>query len=131
MLGLVADLSSLEELEDFRSGVLPGIRGLVPCEVATYNEVDFPSASMIAMEDPVGFLAEDDVEAFVRLGRQNPLIARYERTRDGRPYKWSELITRRELHRTELYREVFAGMGVEYQMAFALPSPPGLIIGFA
>ena len=131
MLGLVSDLASLEHPDEFRTAVLPGVRDLVPCEIATYNEVDFQEARMFAAVDPPGSLIPEAPEIFVRLGEQNPLITRFQRTRDGRPYKWSDIITRRELHRTELYREAYLPMGVEYQMAIGLPSPPELVIGIA
>src|SRR3990170_8985817 len=98
MLGFVATLSSLERPDDFRAGILPGLRQLVPCEVASYNEVDFPAESMIALADPVDSIPPGAPESFVRFGQQNPLVAHYQRTRDGRPYKWSDMITRRQLH---------------------------------
>jgi DNA-binding CsgD family transcriptional regulator len=131
MLGFVGDLASLETPPEFRAGVLPGLRDLVPCEIATYNQIDFEAESMLTAEDPAGVVFDGAVETFVRLGHQNPLVERYQRTRDGRPYKWSDLITRRQLHRTELYEATYARMSVEYQMAFCLPAPPELIIAFA
>jgi DNA-binding CsgD family transcriptional regulator len=131
MLGFVGDLAALETPAEFRAGVLPGLRELVPCEIASYNEIDFEAETMRTAEDPEGAIVEGSVEAFVRLGHQNPLVARYQRTRDGRPYKWSDLVTRRELHRTELYSQTYALMGVEYQIAFCLPAPAELIIAFA
>jgi DNA-binding CsgD family transcriptional regulator len=129
MLGFIAGLAALEGPDDFRAGVLPGIRDLVPSEIASYNEVDFDAGSIIAHAEPAELVTEDAPEVLVRLGHQNPLVSRYQRTRDGRPYKWSDFITRRELHRTDLYREAYAPMGVEYQMAFCLPAPPEMIIG--
>ena len=129
MLGFVGELASLEEPDDFRAGVLPGLRELVPCEIAAYNEIHFESNSLVALTDPVDVIPQGGVEAFIRLGQQNPLIQRYERTRDGRPYKWSDMITRRELHTSELYRLLYAPIGVEYQMAMVLPSPAEEIIG--
>jgi DNA-binding CsgD family transcriptional regulator len=131
ILGYIGDLTSLDHPDDFRAGVLPGLRELVPCEIATYNEVEFDAGRMIAFDDPPDSMIPGAPELFVRLGHQNPLIPRYQRTRDGRPYKWSDLITRRELHATDLYREAYQPMGVEFQMAFCLPAPPELIIGLA
>ena len=131
MLRVVSDLNSLERPEDFRAALLPGVRELVPCEIASYNEVDFDAEAMIAAVEPEDWLTDDTLEKFVRLGHQNPLVTRYQRTRDGRPYKWSDLITRRELHRTDLYRELYAQIEIEYQMAFCLPAPPGVVIAFA
>ena len=116
--------------EEFREGALPGMRELVPCLMVTYNEVDFPPDDDHG-RGSAGAVIEGGTETFVRLGHQNPLIPRYQRTRDGRPYKWSDLVTRRELHRTDLYLEAYGPMGVEYQMAFCLPAPPELIIGIA
>jgi DNA-binding CsgD family transcriptional regulator len=131
MLQFVSDLNSLEHPDQFRAGVLPGIRRLVSCEIASYNEIDFEAGTMVAAAEPRDWLQEGDIDNFIRLGQQNPLVVRYERTRDGRPLKWSDLITRRELHRTELYAELYSRIDIEYQMAFCLPAPPGVVIGLA
>ena len=134
MLGFIAELNALEHPDDFRAEVLPGLRALVPCDIATYNELQLEDGRMVAMqaaEDPPGAIIPEAPEIFVRFGHQNPLVALYQRTRDGRPYKWSDFITRRELHATELYRQAYEPMGVEYQMAFALPAPIQLIIAYA
>lgn len=131
MLSFVSELASLESPDEFRGGALPGLRELVPCMIATYNEVDFAAEEMIMAEDPPGAVLAGAVDTFVQLGHQNPLVPQYQRTRDGRPYKWSDLVTRRELHRTDLYREAYGPMGVEYQIAFCLPAPPELIIAIA
>lgn len=131
MLEFVGDLAELEDPEDFRAALLPGLRELVPCELASYNEVDIEIEWVVTALDPPEAMPPDGAEIFVRFGHQNPLLARYQRTRDGRPYKWSDLITRRELHRTELYSQLYGPMGVEYQIAFCLPTPPEVVIAFA
>lgn len=69
--------------------------------------------------------------AFARYGAQNPLVAYYLKTGDGRAVRFSDLVTRRELHRLELYREVYAPLGVEYQVAFTLPSSSARMLGIA
>jgi DNA-binding CsgD family transcriptional regulator len=70
-------------------------------------------------------------EAFARYGAQNPLVERYLRTRDGRAVRLSDVVTRRDLHRLDLYREVYRPLGVEYQMAFTLPSSSQRVLGVA
>lgn len=131
MLRLIADIAALDAPEQFGERVLPGIRELVPCHLATYNEVHGDTGTMTAAADPIDAMTPDAPEVFVRLAHQNPLFTRFQATRDGRPYKWSDFITRRELHRLDLYREAYAAMGAEYQMAFCLPSAPEVVIGFA
>lgn len=59
---------------------------------------------------------------------QNPLMAYYLETRDGRPNRFSDLISTEDLHRLDLYRHVYEPMGVEYQMAFTLPATPGRVL---
>lgn len=62
---------------------------------------------------------------------QNPLMARYVRTRDGRPYRFSDVISASEFHRLALHRHVYRPMGVEHQIAFILPATPGRVLAIA
>jgi DNA-binding NarL/FixJ family response regulator len=45
--------------------------------------------------------------------------------------RFSDLITLEQLHALELYTEVYAKLGVEYQMAFTLPHEKDRILGVA
>ena len=45
--------------------------------------------------------------------------------------RFSDLVTRRELHRLDLYREVYRPLGVEYQIAFTLPASPRQLLGIS
>jgi DNA-binding CsgD family transcriptional regulator len=68
---------------------------------------------------------------FARLSHQNPILAEYRRTGDGRPRRFSDLIDRASYHRLELYRECYRLMGVESQIAFTLPARPPMVLGIA
>ena len=67
--------------------------------------------------------------AFARHAGENPLVRRYAETRDGRAFRFSDVITRRELHRLEIYREVYRPLGIEYQIAFTLPGNGERVLG--
>lgn len=132
LLGYVGECYSLRDLDELRAGMLPGLRRLVPCELVSYNEADFRAQQMIAFDDPVGAMTDDAPEQFLRYGHQNPLVEYFQTAgSDGRPRKWSDFFSRRELHATDIYRVAYAPMGVEYQIAFTLPSAPELLIGLA
>lgn len=118
------------ELSEFRTGVIELARELIPCESASYNEFK-PGGDTIVIADPDDGLTEQSVEVFGRLAGENPLVAHYARTGDGQPVRFSDFISRRELHALTLYDELYAGMGIEHQIAFVLPSPPGEIVGIA
>jgi DNA-binding CsgD family transcriptional regulator len=62
---------------------------------------------------------------------QNPLMERYIRTRDGRPYRFSDVIAVSDYHRLDLYQHVYRPMGVEHQIAFILPATPGRVLAIA
>ena len=53
------------------------------------------------------------------------------RTRDGRPLRFSDIVTPEQLHQTDLYREVYARLGVEHQIAFTLPSSQRRLMAIA
>jgi DNA-binding CsgD family transcriptional regulator len=62
---------------------------------------------------------------------ENPLLQNYLRTQDGRAMRFSDVIPQRRLHASALYREVYAPMGVEHQLAFTLPAPPDRVLAIA
>ncbi len=131
LLELVGESNAHRSLRGFREGILPGLRRLVPCEISSYNEVEAERAFVLS--DPVDALDvfDDPSAVLARNSATHPLIQHYVRTRDGRAYKMSDLLTREQLHRTQTYEEIFSKLGLEHQIAFTLPSQPTVVIGLA
>ena len=125
LLELVGEAYSFEDLSEFRRGVLEILGRMVPCDSAGYNEV--APAETFAITIPQ--FDESLTVTFSKLAYENPLISRFQRTGDGRPYRISDMIDLRSFHRLALYREVYSKIGVERQVAFILPSRPSLIVG--
>jgi DNA-binding CsgD family transcriptional regulator len=130
VLHAVTQAVELRELSEFRAGAVELVRGLVPCDSASYNEVK-PGAGAIVVAEPTDWLTAENTELFGRLAGQNPLISHYTRTGDGQPVRFSDFVSRSRLHRLALYDQLYRTMGIEYQIAFVLPSPPGEVIGIA
>ena len=127
MLALVGELIGLLDLDEFSQGLLVALREIVPAEWSALNELPADLPHTISLSDPV--LPREAHEAFARYGMQNPLARHYVETLSGRATRFSDVITRRELHRLELYRHVYAPLGVEFQIAFMLPSKAERILG--
>jgi DNA-binding NarL/FixJ family response regulator len=70
-------------------------------------------------------------QTWAELGQENPLIERFARTRDSRPYRFSDVVSQDEFHALALYREFYAPLGVEYQVAFVVDVSPPLYVGIA
>ena len=127
LLELVGEAYSFEDIGEFRSGVIEVLNRVVPSDRVGYNEIspDETFAVMIPEFD------ESLIPKFTALAHENPLIERYQRTGDGRPYRISDMIDQQTFHATTLYQEFYRHLGIETQVAFCLPSRPELIVGLA
>jgi ATP/maltotriose-dependent transcriptional regulator MalT len=119
----------LLDLEELCQGMLRALREAVPAEWCALNELPADLPHTISLTEPE--VPRELHVAFARHALQNPLAAYYMRTMDGRAMRFSDLLTRRELHRLDLYREVYRPLGVEYQIAFTLPSSAHQVLGIA
>lgn len=125
-LAFVDEAHSFADLDSFRTGILPGLEKLVPCDLVGYNEVpNGEDALVITYPDPPLEVAG---EALGRLAHQHPLIA-VQANGDDRTYKISDFLSRREFHSLELYDELYRLLDAQDQIAFGLPGP--LVIGIA
>jgi DNA-binding CsgD family transcriptional regulator len=131
VLGVVEDLTTAETIDEFARLAMRGLRELIPCIDVSYNEMN-PSAGRIEwMAEPANPRMDEFAPVFSRLMRQNPLVGYFERTSDTRAMMWSDLMPFEKVERTELYQEMFRPLGIRSQMAMILPTPPGIVVGFA
>jgi DNA-binding CsgD family transcriptional regulator len=117
-------------LDEFAEILVSGLGDVIPADVRAYNEVN-PSL------ERAFFVSDLDVEANLpgataileRHMGDNPLVVYTARTRDGTARKWSDFVTQRRLHATELWNGLFRPFGVERQMVALLPAPAPLLVG--
>jgi DNA-binding CsgD family transcriptional regulator/AraC-like DNA-binding protein len=101
----------------------------VPSDFVSINEVGPVPADMYSVIRPT--VPERLHGTWAEHGHENPLIERFARTRDSRPYRFSDVVSQAELHSLALYREFYAELGVEYQIAFVVKVSPPLYVGVA
>jgi DNA-binding CsgD family transcriptional regulator len=129
VLDLVGETHDTQDRDEFRAVLLPGVRRLVDTDYCSYNEVLAGGQVLAASIEP-----EIDATAFAawdRLAAENPLLQRFMRTRDGRAYRFSDVVPHERLRRTALFQELYRPLGIAHQLAFTLPSAPDLTIGIA
>jgi DNA-binding CsgD family transcriptional regulator len=129
LLELIGDVQGLLELDEFRSELLPALRRAVPADWASLNDIGPDPETIVIVADPQP--PPELIPTFARYARQNPLVDHYARTRDGRVFRFSDFITREQLHALELYKRVYRELRVEYQIAFTLPHDRDRILGVA
>jgi DNA-binding CsgD family transcriptional regulator len=127
-LDFVLEARSFPDLASFRTGILPGLLGLVPSDVVGYNEIDSEDGSTIVRSHPEHAFFEGVEERFAGLVHQHPVVARAQ-AGDRATYKLSDFLTERGYHRLELYQDMYRHIDAEDQIAFALPGD--VLVGIA
>ena len=117
------------DVEELSYAMVAALREAVPSEWSALHELpaDLPNTVSITVPPAPAEMHE----LFARYGGENPIVEHHVRSGDGRAIRFSDLLTRRELHRLDLYREVYEPLGVEYQIAFTLPSRSTRLLGVA
>src|ERR1700685_1281655 len=127
LLELVGEAYGFEDLAQYRRGILEIITRVVPCDRVGYNEIT-PDGTFAMTVPAFDQHLEPKLASLIY---ENPLIQRFERTRDGRPYRISDLIDQSTFHRLALYQQFYRHIGIEWQVAFTLPARAPLIVGIA
>jgi DNA-binding CsgD family transcriptional regulator len=111
------------------STALATLRGLVPADHGSYNEIDPRGArTLVAPRGADDFPGAE--EAFARHFRRHPFLVHVGRISDGRVWCLSDLVGRRDFHRLGIYGDYYRHLGTEYQLAIALDAAPGRVVGF-
>jgi DNA-binding CsgD family transcriptional regulator len=129
LLELIGAVMGILDLSAFRTKLLSALRDAVPADWISLNDLGPDPGSTAVIVEPA-FPAEAHA-VFARHAFDNPLVARYQRTRDGRAYRFSDVTTPAELHTTALYREFYSKIGLEHQIALTVPRDPGRILALA
>jgi DNA-binding CsgD family transcriptional regulator len=129
LMVLVGDVLGFLELTELRDGLLEALLRAIPADYVSINEVGEAPGDVVSVTRPV--LPQRYHRAFARHAHENPLVERFTRTGDGRPHRFSDVTTVDQLEATQLYREVYAPLGLRHQMAFTLPAAPGRLLGVA
>lgn len=124
ILDLVGEVMGLLHLDELRRGLLRALLAAVPAKWASLNEVG--PQRVVSLVEP--HLDEVWFDRFAELAHENPLYRYWARTQDGRAFRFRDVCTREELESTRLFREVYTPLGINYQIAFALPNEPDHVL---
>lgn len=128
---LIGNAHAFENLEAFRGGIPSLLRRFVPADSASYNEMDDNPMGSWWTVDPHIEVTPQQEKRFAELAGENPVLDHVRRTRDGRPYRISDFLSREQFQRLPVYRDFYGQIGAEYQVALSLPSRPPVVIGLA
>lgn len=128
---LLDTLADIEEPAESSELILPALAGLVGCDVVTYNEINPAQGQAYYTDYPNGWLNPELTTVFAAHVHEHPLVNHIVGTGDSTPVKMSDFVGRQRFHQLGLYSEFFRPIGIEHQIGFALPAPPGQLIAYA
>jgi len=130
VLDIVRALSGTKDRDTFLRSTLEGVVSLIPCLVATANEVDPVAGRLTYWMQPATFAVPENAgELLTKLAGEHPLIRHAASTGDGSARRISDIWSTEVFHASQLYRDLYSPMGVEYQMAATLPAAAPLVFG--
>jgi DNA-binding CsgD family transcriptional regulator len=130
LLELVGDVCGLLDIGELRRGMLDAIQRALPSLFVSLNDIGPRPGEIVALmlpevSDPAAF------QRWAEHAHENPLLQYYLRTQDGRAMRFSDVISQQRLRATALYRELYAPLGVEHQLAFTLPAGTDRVLAIA
>jgi DNA-binding CsgD family transcriptional regulator len=128
LLELIGDVCGLLDIDELRHGLLDSLHRVLPSDYVSLNDVGPTPDQIVTIMQPQ---APELVPRWEQLAHENPILQHNLRTRDGRAYRFSDVISREELHELPLYKEVYAPLGVEHQLAFTLPANGERVLAIA
>jgi DNA-binding CsgD family transcriptional regulator len=129
LLDLISEAHGVLDLDELIDTLLVVLQRHVPSDFVSINDIGPDIDRVVSVIRPPQ--PEHLYRAYGEFAFQNPLMARYMETLDGRAYRFSDVISVTDYHRLDLYKRVYAPMGVEHQMAFVLPATPGRVLAIA
>jgi DNA-binding CsgD family transcriptional regulator len=128
LLELIGDVCGLLDIDEFRHGLLDSLKRVLPSDYVSLNDVGPTPNRIVTIMQPA---VPELIPRWEQHAHENPILQHNLRTHNGRAYRFSDLISEAELHELALYREVYAPLGVEHQLAFTLPATSDRVLAVA
>jgi len=130
VLTVVRAINAARDPDEFARVAVTKLADVIPSDVITMNEVD-PSAgrTVFTMEPETFPLPVGSERRLADLADQHPLIRHTASTGDGSARRISDFWTQEEFHASPIYRQLYQPMGIEFQMAVALPASRPIHVG--
>ena len=128
LLDAAAALAEADELDALPGLALGVLRRTIPCAIAAWNDLDPEAGRVVGALDPPETAIAELEALFARYGHENPLYRHHLETGDVGPYAISDFLDRDAFHALDLYQHLYRRLGVEYQLAAVVPSPPPQVL---
>jgi RNA polymerase sigma factor (sigma-70 family) len=125
VLGFLDEVASTETDEPFPPERLALLRGLVPCDIVSFSELDRVHEEVLGLTESQAFDCPELVSEaeFWNLRHEHPMCHHQDETGDFQALKLSDFLTPRALRRSRIYNDLFRRWGVEHELEVGLDAP--------
>lgn len=116
--GAIQELHSCLDWRELPRFMVDLMARLVPCEIATYSEIDRRNAEMRSVHNYHGNDAGRHFPAFIAHVHEHAPSAHAAKTGIETPLLLSDFLTQTQFQRLGLYNEFYRVFGIRYQMVF-------------
>jgi DNA-binding CsgD family transcriptional regulator len=131
LLDFLAGIDGMPDAATLAQRVMVSLPALVPSDLTVWSEMDPSGRQFRWAHDADHFEFSGISRIFERNMRRHPLVTHFRRTGDGRAFKLSDFVTRRQLHRQPFYDEIYRPLGCEHEIAFWLGGASQPVTAFA
>lgn len=129
-LEVIRRVAATSSRDEFCRTVLAGTLELIPSLAASVTDVDPSRDRVFYWVEPADFVGPPDGERrLAELAGEHPLIRNHAVTGDGSARRLSDFWTDAQFRSSPLFHDVYAPMGVHYQMSICLPAPRPVVLG--
>ena len=121
LLGFLERVDGVPDTATFSRRVMVSLPAVVSSDITVWSEMDAGRGQFTWAHDVDHFHFKGVSEVFERVLPRHPLASHFRRTGDGRAFKLSDFLTRRQLHRQPFYNEICRPLRCEHEIAFWLP----------
>lgn len=131
-LDFIRGLYASADVPAFVRHVTTRITSVVPADIVVYNEVDLRTRRASWVERPaISATLPDALAVFERHLPEHPFTRHFAQVRRHPVVKFSDFVTRRQLHDLGIYHEFFRRLSVEHQMSVSLRVRRAGLLGLA
>ncbi len=124
------EIYTVRPLTDFPRIVVDRLPQLISVDLATFHAVDLRDRqSTVVVTNPPRAYERRHVQAFDLYMHEHPVLAYYRRTGSVHARKIGDFLSRQEIHRLDLYNEVYRPLGLEWDLITQIPVSPSTVAG--
>jgi DNA-binding CsgD family transcriptional regulator len=131
VMRVIHELHACRNLEDFPLVVTMALSGLIPCNLAAYNEVNVAMGRMRSLAVPIHPQLHELIAIWEKHMAEHPILNYYRSTQDGQALTISDFLSESEFHALGLYRDFFSQVGAEDQLAVGFFLGESVVVGLA